>query len=134
MMTTIERAERDVHSAMQAVRVIGDRGTGTLTAVEHDLWVALLGVGRAVIALYLAKQAARSRAAQYMHDGFAYALDAHSRRKSEIGTRFGKVIFCRPIGRAVGMRHRADLPVDRELGLCSTFSLGTVTTVVQLAL
>ena len=131
-MTTIERVERDVQSAMQAVRALGDRTTGTLTAIEHDLWVALLGVGRAVIALYLTKQAARPRAAQYVHDGLAYVLDAHSRRKSEVGTRFGKVLFCRPIGRAVGVRHRADLPVDRELGLCSAFSLGTVTTVVQL--
>ena len=30
---------------MQAVRALGDRTTGTLTAIEHDLWVALLGVG-----------------------------------------------------------------------------------------
>jgi hypothetical protein len=131
-VTTIERLERDVHSATQTVRALSDRGTGTLTAIEHDLWHALLAVGRTVVALYLAKQAARPRAAQYVHDGVAYVLDAHNRRKNAIGTRFGKVIFCRPIGRAVGMRRRADLPVDRELGLCSAFSLGTVTTVVQL--
>lgn len=117
---------------MQAVRALSDRSTDTLTAIEHDLWHSLLGVGRAIVALYLAKQAARPRAAQYVHDGFAFVLDVHSRRKNEIGTRFGKVTFCRPIGRAVGMRHRADLPVDRELGLCSAFSLGTVTTLVQL--
>lgn len=117
---------------MQAVRALSDRGKDTLSAIEHDLWHALLGVGRAIIALYLAKQAARPRPPQYVHDGFACTLDVHSRRKNEIGTRFGMVIFCRPIGRAVGMRHRADLPVDRELGLCSAFGLGTVTTVVQL--
>ena len=72
-----------------------------------------------------------------MHDGVEYALDARGRRSSAIGTRFGKVAFCRPVGRPVGARGRAargraDLPVDRELGLCSTFSLGTVTALVQL--
>ena len=44
-MTTIERLERDVHSAMQAVRALSDRSTDTLTAIEHDLWFSLLGVG-----------------------------------------------------------------------------------------
>jgi len=131
-VTTIERLERDVHSAMQVVRALSDRSTDTLTAVERDLWHSLLGVGRAIVALYLAKQAARPRACQYVHDGFAFVLDVHNRRKNEIGTRFGKVTFCRPIGRAVGMRLRADLPLYRELGLCSAFSLGTVTTLVQL--
>jgi hypothetical protein len=92
-VTTIERLERDVHSATQAVRALSDRGTGTLTAIEHDLWHALLAVGRTVVALYLAKQAARPRAAQYVHDGVAYVLDAHNRRKNAIGTRFGKVVF-----------------------------------------
>jgi|GEM_PF-188174 len=117
---------------MQAVRALGDCSTSTLATIEHDLWQALLGVGRAVIALYLAKQAARLRMAGYTHDGLQYVLDARNRRTSMVGTRFGKIMFCRPMGRAVGARHRSDLPIDRELGLCSTFSLGTVTTVVQL--
>jgi len=124
--------ERDVQSALQNICAIGDRNTETLAVIERDLWVALFDAGRAVLALYLAKQAARPRAAQYAHDGLTYVLDPRNRRKSEVGTRFGKVPFCRPFGTAVGVRHRADLPVDRELGLCSTFSLGTVTTVVQL--
>jgi hypothetical protein len=117
---------------MQAARALGDRSAGTLTEIEHDLWLALLGIGRAVIALYLAKRAALPRVARYTHDGFEYVLDARTRRKSMVGTRFGKVMFCRPVAMAVGARHRSDLPIDRELGLCSTFSLGTVTTVVQL--
>ena len=131
-METIERLDRDVQSAMQAVRALGDRSAGTLNEVEHDLWLALLAVGRAVIALYLAKRAARPRVAQYTHDGVEYVLDARKRRKSMVGTRFGKVMFSRTVGTAVGPRQRSDLPIDRELGLCSTFSLGTVTTVVQL--
>lgn len=131
-MGTIERLDRDVQSAMQAARALGDRSTGTLTEVEHDLWLSLLGVGRAVIALYLAKRAARPRVAQYTHDGVEYVLDARNPRKSLVGTRFGKVTFSRTVGTAIGARQRSDLPIDRELGLCSTFSLGTVTTVVQL--
>ena len=131
-MGTIERLDHDVQSAMHAARALGDRSTGTLTEIEHDLWLALLGIGRAVIALYLAKRAVLPRVARYTHDEFEYVLDARNRRKSMVGTRFGKVMFCRPVGIAVGARHRSDLPIDRELGLCSTFSLGTVTTVVQL--
>src|SRR5690606_33669949 len=37
------------------------------------------------------------------------------RRSGEVGTRFGKVKFSRAIGRRLGGRGRADLPVDREL-------------------
>jgi hypothetical protein len=132
-VTTIERVEREVQKASDAVRVLAEpkRG-GTLTIVERELWVALLMLGRTMIALYLARQAERPRAATYVHDGIEYALDTRARRENEIGTRFGKVAFCRPVGRAVGARGRADLPVDRELGLCSAFSHGTVTALVQL--
>jgi hypothetical protein len=55
-------------------------------------------------------------------------------RKSELGTRFGKVSFRRPTGRKVGdVRAASDLPVDRELGLCSGFSLGVVVDGTRLA-
>lgn len=132
-MTTIERVEREVQKASEAVRALAEpKFRSTLTIVERDLWVALLAFGRAVITLYLARQSARPRAVRYVHDGVEYALDPRASRNSEIGTRFGKVAFCRPVGRAVGARGRADLPVDRELGLCSAFSLGTVTALVQL--
>ena len=107
-MGTIERLDRDVQSAMQAARALGDRSTGTLTEVEHDLWLSLLGVGRAVIALYLAKRAARPRVAQYTHDGVEYVLDARNPRKSLVGTRFGKVTFSRTVGTAIGARQRSD--------------------------
>jgi hypothetical protein len=130
---TIERAEREVQDAIERVRRCAEaKGPATLAAVEAELWTALLGLGRAVVALFLARHASRPRAATYEHDGVRYALDADTRRKIQVGTRFGKVPFARPIGRPIGKRSRADLPVDRELGLCSSFSLGTVTAVVQL--
>jgi hypothetical protein len=129
----IERVEREVQSAIERVRrCAAPKEPATLVAVEAELWTALLGLGRVVIALFLARQASRPRAATYEHDGARFALDADSLRRIEVGTRFGKVLFARPIGVPLGKRSRADLPVDRELGLCSSFSLGTVTAIIQL--
>jgi hypothetical protein len=133
MGTTISRAEREVQSAIERVRRCAEPKAGTsLATVEAELWTALLALGRAIVTQFLLRSAARARPATYGHEGVRYALDAGTRRRSEIGTRFGKVPFARPIGRILGKRGRADLPVDRELGLCSGFSLGTVTAVVQL--
>lgn len=133
MATTIEPADREVQSAIERVRRCAEpKATTTLAAVEAELWTALLGLGRAVITLLLVRHAMLPRAATYEHEGVRYALDSDTRRKTEIGTRFGKVPFRRAIGRPIGRRSRVDLPVDRELGVCSGFSLGTVTAVVQL--
>ena len=133
MQTTICRAERDVQSAVDRARRCAELKTGsTLASIESELWTALLALGRAVVTLFLLRCAARERAKAYEQDGIRYVLDAGARRRSQIGTRFGKVPFVRPIGRSLGGRCRADLPVDRELGLCSSFSRGTVTAVVRL--
>ncbi len=133
MATTIERAGRDVQSAIERVRRCAEsKDTTTLAAVERELWTALLHLGRAVMALFLVRYAARPRPLTYEHDGGRFALDTDTRRRSEIGTRFGKVAFVRAVGRPIGGRRRTDLPIDRELGVCSGFSLGTVTAVVQL--
>jgi hypothetical protein len=52
---------------------------------------------------------------------------------SDLGTMFGKVSFPRPVARPTGNpRGAADRPVDRELGLCSGFSLGVVSVVAKL--
>ena len=133
MQATIGRAEREVQSAVGCVRRCSERKAGaTLGSIEAELWTALLALGRAVITLLLLRSAAHERAATYEHDGIQYVLDTGAKRRSEIGTRFGSVPFVRPIGRAFGGRSRADLPIDRELGLCSGFSLGSVTAVVRL--
>ena len=133
MATTIERAERDVQSASERVRRCAEtKDATTLSAVERELWTALLHLGRAVMALFLVRYAARPQPSTYEHDGGRFALDTDTRRRSEIGTRFGKVAFVRPVGRPIGGRRCTDLPIDRELGACSGFSLGTVTAVVHL--
>lgn len=132
-MSTIERAERDVQKAIERVcRCAEPKASPTLAAVERETWTALLALGRAVMALFLARCAARPRAVEYAHEGIRYAFDGETRRRTEIGTRFGKVPFARGFGRSLGGWRRTDLPIDRELGLCSSFSLGTVTAVVQL--
>jgi hypothetical protein len=59
-------------------------------------------------------------------------LDTSTRGKSEIGTRFGRVEFSRPVGKSLLGCGPADLPVNRELGLCSGFTLGTVAAMVRL--
>jgi hypothetical protein len=93
-----------------------------LAAVEAGVWTRLLVLGRALMGLYFARQAARSRAARYEHDGVEYELRGTS--TTEIGTRFGKVEFTRAIGRRVDKRRgRRDLPIDRELGVTAGFSL-----------
>jgi hypothetical protein len=133
-MRTIERAEREVQAAIERVRRCAEaKGTATLAAVERELWTALLALGRAVMTLFLARYAARPRATTYGHEGARFAFDPETRRRTEIGTRFGKVPFVRGVARPIGGRSRTDLPIDRELGLCSSFSLGTVTAVVQLS-
>jgi hypothetical protein len=88
-------------------------------------WTLLLALGRALVVLFLAGQTERRGGGEYIHAGRRW----HQReeRESELGTRFGKVTWRRPIGRAVGARRAcADLPVDRDLGLCGGFSLGVV--------
>ncbi|MEW5885016.1 MAG: ISKra4 family transposase [Armatimonadota bacterium] len=131
MSASILRAERDVQRAVERATACAG-SDATLAAMESELWSALLGLGRAVVALFLARRAARSRPTTYEQDGRWYAFDRDVLRTSEIGTRFGKVLFSRGVGRRVGRRAPVDLPVDRELGLCSGFSLGTVTAIVQL--
>jgi hypothetical protein len=130
--SSIERAEAEVKRAVSRATAVGRSEGRTLAVAEAELWTALLSLGRALLTLFLARSAARLRPVTYEHDGEPYALDTTTRRSSEIGTRFGKVTFSRGIGHSLGGRGRRDLPVDRELGLCGGFSLGTVTALAQL--
>jgi hypothetical protein len=131
--TSIEPAQREVQQAIDRARRCADGAISRpIAEVEPQLWTALLALGRALIALALAQRAAARRPPVYELDGVRYALDRTTRRNGYVGTRFGKVKFSRPVGRPLGGRGRADLPVDRELGLCSGFTLGTVTVLVRM--
>lgn len=132
MATTIDDCDRAVQSAFEEALAIA-RGASTkpLHDVETSLWSALLGLGRAMIALYLARVVARPRPIGYVHDGAKFELAEIM--STEIGTRFGKVVFVRPVGRRVGWRRATcDRLIDRALGLCSGFSLATVLSVTRL--
>ena len=133
---SIVKAECEVKSAVEAVLACAEfsqKSVPRLGPVEVRLWTALLALGRAVLALFLARCAAQPRASSYVHNCQRFAFDTSNRRTVELGTRFGKLKFSRPVGLPLdGVSRAADLPVDRELGLCSGFSLGTVTAISRL--
>jgi hypothetical protein len=130
--TSIDARDRDVqHAFDQALAIARGATTRSLHEVETSLWTALLALGRAMIAVYLARVVARPRGTGYVYDGakFLFAESA----STEIGTRFGKVEFERPVGRRICWRRAAcDRPIDRALGLCGGFSLPTVLSVARL--
>ncbi len=130
--TTIDDCDRAVQSAFEeAFAIVRGASTKPLHDIETSLWSALLALGRAMIALYLVRVVARPRPTGYVHDGAKFELAEIT--STEIGTRFGKVVFERPVGRRVGWRRATcDRPVDRALGLCGGFSLATVLSVTRL--
>jgi hypothetical protein len=130
--TSIDARDHDVQRAFQeALAIARGKTTASLDDVETSLWRALLALGRALIALYLARVVARPRPSGYVHAGAKFVLAETA--SSEIGTRFGKVVFERPVGRRVGWRRATcDRPIDRALGLSGGFSLPTVLSVTRL--
>ena len=132
MATNIDARERDVqHAFDQALAIARGATTRSVHDVETSLWTALLALGRALIALYLMRVVARPRATDYVHAGAKFVLA--ETMTSELGTRFGKVVFERPVGRRIGWRRATcDRPIDRALGLCNGFSLTTVMSVTRL--
>jgi len=125
-----EEVDRAVREALDAVRNAAD---ASAAEAEAAVWVALLGLGRALMAWFFAIRAARYAAndTTYEHGGLSYRLAG--REQAEVGTRFGKVTFERPVGRVPGApRWKRDLPLDRELGLACGFTLSVVTTMARL--
>ena len=90
----------------------------------------MLTLGRALVVLFLARQAGNLSGGDYVHERRRYRLGRE--RSSDLGTRFGKVVFCRPTGRIVQGLGTPDLPVDRALGIGSGFSLGVVLDMARL--
>ena len=132
MVKSINEARAEVKGLMaRAQEYADDEGPRSLATTERELWTMMLGIGRALMALFLARQAARKRPVEYVHDLRRYRLEEE--RTSELGTRFGKLSWRRPVGRLVGWRRRAvDLPIDRELGLGGGFSLGVIVAMSRL--
>jgi hypothetical protein len=132
MAASIDEKRRDVQAAFDVAYKLASEGEpGPLAAFEPALWTAVLALGRALMALWIARCSARPRPARYEHDGRTYEIVGTE--TGEVGTRFGKVMCEGPVGRLVGWKRSArDLPLERELGLCGSFSLLAVTTLVRL--
>ena len=61
-MNTIDQLHADVQSALDAALKCADSTENrTLVDVEGELWTMLLVLGKALIALFLFRQAARAR-------------------------------------------------------------------------
>lgn len=130
-MPSLQKARADVQEMFQQACAVVDDDGASFFDFERRTWTALLALGRALAVLFLVRRAQRPRVVDYEHDGRKYVLDGE--RITPLGTRFGKVDFARPVGRRVHKRDSAvDLPVDRELGLCSGFSLGVLAAMTRL--
>jgi len=132
MAKSIDEARQEVQQAFAVALAWADSGEKRPFAdFEARLWTRLLALGRCLVELFLLQQARRVRPVEYDHEGRRYRLDEE--RTSKLGTRFGNVTFQRRVGRRPeDPRAVADLPVDRELRLCSGFSLGVVMGVTRL--
>lgn len=131
-MTSISRAHENVDCVFRQALLCAERSEPrTFSQFEDEIWSLLLGLGCALVTLFLTHAAQRSRPSEYIHNAKRHRI--HGERATWLGTRFGKVLFERPVGRRVGCGPgKTDLLVDRELGVCSGFSLGVVTGMVRL--
>lgn len=133
MSTSINQHRNAVQRAFeQALAIVESRKPQSLHECEQHLWSALLKLGRALVVLFLARANARPRAKTYKRRATVFVM-TNKVRTADIGTLFGKVSFTRPVSRPMGSpRGACDLRVDRELGLCSGFSLGVVLATTRL--
>jgi hypothetical protein len=132
-MTSIDQARTDVQQAIGALMTIADAAApNTAADAEHRLWSGLLALGRALMALFFARQTARWQV------GHAYDVEGEGfvvvgTETSRVGTRFGKVAVDLPVGMRPGDPYTArDWPLQRHLGLPAGFTMLVVTTMARL--
>ena len=90
----------------------------TLAAFEAALWPALLALGQATVAVFLAHAAARDE---------PRAVGHHT---SVVATRVGRVTFVRPV--VLDRRGRQTCPTDRAVGLRGGASFGLMVVLARL--
>jgi Transposase len=130
---SIDQARTDVQQAIRALMTIADSAVPTTAAnAEQRLWSGLLALGRALMALFFARQAARWQVGcAYDVEGSGFAVVGTE--TSVIGTRLGKVAVELPVGMRPGDPYTArDWPLQRELGLPAGFTMLVVTTMARL--
>ena len=59
MAASIEAARLEVESSFSNALRVAEEGERSFWVFEKELWTAMLAVGRAMVALFLARQAAR---------------------------------------------------------------------------
>jgi len=131
MDASINQARREVQDAFERMLRCAERPrVQRFHEFDEELWTGMLALGRALVILFLAHQCALWQRKDYVHGGRRYEVG--QARTTELGTRYGKVAFLRPVGRRVGAtRGAADLPVDRSLGLVGGFTLNVVMTMAK---
>jgi hypothetical protein len=132
-VTSIDQARTDVQQAMRALMAIADSAVHTTAAnAEQRLWSGLLALGRALMALFFARQAARWQVGQ-SYDVCGHSVVVVGTETSAIGTRFGRVTVDVPVGMRQDSPYCArDWPLSRELGLPAGFTMLVVTTMARL--
>lgn len=131
MPPSIDDARARVESAVR-VLIESAESDEKFAEFESILWRRLLALGRAVVVLFLARRALAEPEGRYVHAGTKW--EPAEWRTTDLGTRVGKVAFARRVGRQTGFfrRAKADLRLDRVLGLCGGFSLGAATALARL--
>ena len=102
-MSSIAQARQEVDRSVNAVlSSVEKAGNGTAADAEAAVWTGLLALGRTLMGWFFALRAARYAAndVTYEHGGLSYSVSG--REETEMGTRFGKVVFERPVGRVRG--------------------------------
>jgi hypothetical protein len=133
METTLDQARQDVQNAVKKATDWAESAEPkNFFEFEKNLWSLVLGIGRALVVVFLVVRSQRPRNVKYGHNDKSFELC--ERFTNELGTLFGKVTWTRPAGRRDGrQRGVMDLPVDRELGLCGGFSLSVVARLSKLS-
>lgn len=132
MHDSLTQARARVHTLFSQLLALVDSDSPLLfSVVEAQLWSTLLAFGRALLSIFLLRQALRLRAVMYQFDHKIWQLSEPE--TTTIFSRFGKLRFTRKVGRIPGnKRLAADTPIDRELGLAGSFSQGFMSNITKL--
>jgi hypothetical protein len=131
-MTSISEVRAQVYTEVEQLVAIVERASPqTATSVEIAVWAGMLRVGASMMGLFFAHQAARWPL-KFRYKACGVAYEVVGSKVVDIGTKFGRVRACQPIGRVVGQpRARRHMPMAQALELPGGFTLPLVTLVAK---